>query len=44
MILEMGTMCNFDENMLCDYLVEKGYNAHYESDDSLSGWILTEIK
>lgn len=27
MILEMNTMCNFDENMLCDYLTEKGYRA-----------------
>ena len=43
MILEMNTMCNFDENMLCDYLVSKGYRAHYESDDALSGWILKEI-
>lgn len=43
MILEMGSMCNFDENMLCDYLVEKGYSAHYEKDDAISGWILKEI-
>lgn len=43
MILEMNTMCNFDENMLCDYLTEKGYRAHYEKDDALSGWIMKEI-
>ncbi len=43
MVLEMGTMCNFDENMLCDYLASKGYHAHYEKDDALSGWILKEI-
>lgn len=43
MILEMKTMCNFDENMLCDYLTEKGYRAHYEKDDALSGWILKEL-
>lgn len=42
MILEMGSMCNFDENMLCDYLAQKGYRAHYEKDDALSGWILKE--
>lgn len=42
MILEMGTMCNSDENMLCDYLVEKGYRAHYMKADALSGWIMKE--
>ena len=42
MMLEMGTMCNFDENMLCDYLVERGFQAHYMKDDALSGWILRE--
>ena len=42
MIYEMNSMCNFDGNMLCDYLVEKGYRAHYEKDDALSGWILKE--
>lgn len=44
MMLEMDTMCNFDENILCDYLVEKGYRAHYEKDDALSGWIMKEIE
>lgn len=43
MILQMGTMCNFDENMLCDYLAEKGFHAHFTTDDALSGWILKEI-
>ncbi len=43
MILEMGAMCNFDENMLCDYLVENGFHAHFENDDALAGWILKEI-
>lgn len=43
MILEMNSMCNFDGNMLCDYLTGKGYRAHYEKDDALSGWILKEI-
>lgn len=42
MMLQMNTMCNFDENMLCDYLVSLGYRAHYEADDALSGWILKE--
>lgn len=42
MILDMGSMCNFDENMLCDYLAEKGYRAHYEKDDALCGWIMKE--
>lgn len=42
MILEMKTMCRFDENMLCDYLASKGYRAHYEPDDALSGWIMKE--
>ena len=43
MILEMNSMCFFDENMLCDYLAQKGYCAHYEKDDAISGWILKEI-
>lgn len=43
MILEMNSMCNFDENMLCDYLAQKGFRAHYEKDDALSGWIMKEI-
>lgn len=43
MMLQMGTMCNFDENMLCDYLAQKGYRAHFEKDDALSGWIMKEI-
>ena len=43
MILEMGTMCSFDENTLCDYLAEKGYSAHYEKDRAISGWIVKEI-
>lgn len=36
-ILEMDSMCLFDDNMLCHYLVEKGYRAHYELDASLNG-------
>lgn len=44
MILDMGTMCNLDENMLCDYLVGLGFKAHYEKDDALSGWILKETE
>lgn len=44
MMLEMGTMCRFDENMLCDYLKSLGYIAHYVKDDALSGWILKETK
>lgn len=44
MMLEMNTMCLFDENMLCDYLVEKGYRAHYELDASLNGWIVKEVE
>lgn len=44
MINDMNTMCFFDENMLCDYLAEEGYRAHYESDDALSGWILKPIE
>lgn len=43
MILQMGTMCNFDENMLCDYLAEKGFHAYFEKDDAISGWIVKEI-
>lgn len=43
MMLEMGTMCNFDEHMLCDYLASKGYHAYYKKDDALSGWILKEL-
>ena len=43
MILQMGTMCNFDENMLCDYLAERGYHAHYEQDDAICGWIMKEL-
>ena len=39
----MGTMCNFDENMLCDYLVEKGYHAHFVADDAVNGWIMKEL-
>ena len=42
MMMDMGTMCNFDENMLCDYLAELGFHAHFEADDALSGWILKE--
>lgn len=37
MILEMNTMCNFDENMLCDYIASKGFRAYYEEDASVSG-------
>lgn len=44
MILDMGTMCNLDENMLYDYLVGLGFKAHYEKDDALSGWILKETE
>lgn len=43
MLLQMGTMCNFDENMLCDYLAERGFRAHYMKDDAVCGWILREI-
>ena len=43
MILQMGTMCNFDENMLCDYLAERGYHAHFVADDAVFGWIVKEI-
>ena len=43
MMLEMGTMCNFDENMLCDYLAGKGYRVHFEPDASVSGWIVKVI-
>lgn len=42
LIYETGGMCNFDENMLCDYLAEKGYRAHFEADDAVYGWILRE--
>lgn len=42
MMMEMGTMCSFDENMLCDYLAKRGFHAHFESDDAISGWILKE--
>lgn len=38
----MGSMCNFDENMLCDFLAERGFRVHFEADDALSGWILKE--
>ena len=44
MIMEMGTMCELEFNPLSDYLVEKGYHAHYAGDDGISGWILHEIK
>lgn len=43
MIMEMGAMCNFDENMLCDYLAERGYRVHFEKDDAVSGWILRDL-
>lgn len=43
MILEMNTMCNFDENMLCDYIASKGFRAYYAADDALSGWMMKEI-
>lgn len=43
MQLQMGTMCNFDENMLCDYLAQKGFRPHFETDDALSGWIMKEV-
>ncbi|MDE6234323.1 MAG: hypothetical protein K2M56_01050 [Muribaculaceae bacterium] len=42
MMMEMGSMCNFDENMLCDYLAGLGFHAYFEPDDALSGWILKE--
>ncbi len=42
MMLEMASMCNIDENALCDYLASKGYRAHYGKDDGISGWILKE--
>lgn len=44
MISEMNGMCNFDENMLCDYMAEKGYRAHFEADDAINGWILRDIE
>lgn len=44
MISEMNGMCNFDENMLCDYMAEKGYCAHFEPDDAINGWILRDIE
>ena len=44
MIFQMNTMGFFDENMLSDYLAEKGYRAHFEPDDALSGWIMKEIR
>ena len=44
MISEMNGMCNFDENMLCDYMAEKGYRAHFEPDDAINGWILRDIE
>lgn len=43
MILEMNSMCFCDENMLCDYLVSKGYSAYHEKDDAIFGWILKVI-
>ena len=43
MIMEMGAMCNFDENMLCDYLAERGFRVHFMKDDALSGWILRDL-
>lgn len=42
MILEMESMCHFDEITLADYLTSLGYRAHFEKEDSLSGWILEE--
>lgn len=42
MMLDMASMCNIDENALCDYLASKGYRAHYGKDDGISGWILKE--
>ena len=43
MILHMGTMCRFGENMLCDYLAQKGFRAHYEDKDAICGWIMKEV-
>lgn len=40
MILEMGSMCDLEDNALCDYLAEKGYSAYYNKEDAVSGWIL----
>lgn len=43
MILQMDSMCNFDENILCDYLAKKGFHAHYEKKDAICGWIMKEV-
>lgn len=43
MILQMDSMCNFDENMLCDYLAQKGFHAYYEKKDAICGWIMKEV-
>lgn len=43
MMIEMNSMCLFDEIMLSDYLFEKGYRPHFEKDDSISGWILKQL-
>ena len=40
MIFDMDSMCDFDENLLCDYLAEKGFRVHYIHKDAVSGWIL----
>lgn len=43
MIIDMNGMCNFDYNLLCDYLAEKGYHPHFIADDALSGWIMKKV-
>ena len=40
MILHMGPMCNFDENMLCDYLASLGYRTAFIHKDCICGWVL----
>lgn len=42
MIIEMGSMCELEENALCDYIASLGYHAHYVPSDSVSGWILRQ--
>ena len=43
MIMEMGSMCNFDENMLCDYLASLGYRTAFIHKDCICGWILRNL-
>ena len=43
MVHEMSTMCRVPRNLLADYLAQRGYAAHFEKSDAISGWILEEI-